>query len=209
MLNDVPRERKERDEKIISLILHIIRNLLSIKDAVGSNYASTDNLEKSTLQVSLCLCPLWCPSRQRLPHPSPVGSHRPTRVLALPSSPHHSRLLFANARLQSLQRPRPRHSSTPIARHLRERTLQRSKDCELRPVRRNSSHELMRAFCRPSETPSLLCSSKRTSSPRTGRAHPPLATLASERQSRFTSTATPVARWSSTGQARSLETWVI
>ena len=46
------REREEKDERIISLILHIIRNLLSIKDAVGSTFTSGDAFEKSTLQVS-------------------------------------------------------------------------------------------------------------------------------------------------------------
>lgn len=45
-------ERQEKDERIISLILHIIRNLLSIKDAVGSTFTSGDAFEKSTLQVS-------------------------------------------------------------------------------------------------------------------------------------------------------------
>ncbi|CED82764.1 timeless-domain-containing protein [Phaffia rhodozyma] len=46
-------ERTERDERIIKLVLSLIRNLLSIKDSVSSTHATADSYEKSTLQSRL------------------------------------------------------------------------------------------------------------------------------------------------------------
>ncbi|KAL7415832.1 timeless protein-domain-containing protein [Mrakia frigida] len=48
-------ERQDKDERIISLALHIVRNLLAIKDSVGSSLSSTDSIEKSTLQSTLII----------------------------------------------------------------------------------------------------------------------------------------------------------
>jgi replication fork protection complex subunit Tof1/Swi1 len=44
--------REERDEQIISLGLHIIRNLLAIKDAVAEGTATGEKEELANLQVS-------------------------------------------------------------------------------------------------------------------------------------------------------------
>ena len=45
--------RDERDQQVISLGLHIIRNLLSIKDLVVDDSATGEKLEMSRLQVSV------------------------------------------------------------------------------------------------------------------------------------------------------------
>lgn len=46
------RERSERDENVISLILHIWRNLAAIKDKALSGYRSAETIEEANLQVS-------------------------------------------------------------------------------------------------------------------------------------------------------------
>ena len=43
--------RDEKDEKIISLGLHIVRNLLAIKDAVAEGTATGEKEELANLQV--------------------------------------------------------------------------------------------------------------------------------------------------------------
>ena len=45
------RERTERDENVISLVLHVFRNLAYIKDRPTSSYHSADSIEESSLQV--------------------------------------------------------------------------------------------------------------------------------------------------------------
>lgn len=53
MLPCLATERKqEKDERVISLGLHIIRNMLSIKDAVANSSSSGQKEEMSRLQVS-------------------------------------------------------------------------------------------------------------------------------------------------------------
>jgi replication fork protection complex subunit Tof1/Swi1 len=47
------RDRTERDENIISLILHIWRNLAAIKDRPPSIYQSSETIEESHLQSEL------------------------------------------------------------------------------------------------------------------------------------------------------------
>lgn len=46
------RDRTQRDENIISLILHIWRNLAAIRDRAFSTYHSAESLEEASLQVS-------------------------------------------------------------------------------------------------------------------------------------------------------------
>lgn len=45
------RTRNQRDENVLSLILHIVRNLAAIKDRPSTSQASSDAQELSTLQV--------------------------------------------------------------------------------------------------------------------------------------------------------------
>lgn len=45
------QRREEKDDRIISLGLHIIRNMLAIKDLVAPDSATGDKEELSTLQV--------------------------------------------------------------------------------------------------------------------------------------------------------------
>lgn len=45
------RDRVDKDENIISLILHIFRNLAAVKDKRESNSISAEDIEASTLQV--------------------------------------------------------------------------------------------------------------------------------------------------------------
>lgn len=53
MLPCLAKSRKEeKDERVISLGLHIIRNMLSIKDAVASSTTMGQKEELSRLQVS-------------------------------------------------------------------------------------------------------------------------------------------------------------
>lgn len=47
------QRRDEKEERIISLGLHIVRNLLSIKDIVAEDRAIGDKEELSTLQVRI------------------------------------------------------------------------------------------------------------------------------------------------------------
>lgn len=61
MLPSLAKPRKEeKDERIISLGLHIIRNLLSIKDAVVTINASGEKEELAYLQVSYISCSVPC-----------------------------------------------------------------------------------------------------------------------------------------------------
>lgn len=46
------RNRSGRDENVISLILHIWRNLAAIKDKALSGYRSAETIEEANLQVS-------------------------------------------------------------------------------------------------------------------------------------------------------------
>jgi hypothetical protein len=45
------RDRNTRDENVISLVLHVWRNLCAIKDKTASTYHSADAVEEATLQV--------------------------------------------------------------------------------------------------------------------------------------------------------------
>lgn len=45
--------RDEKEDRVISLGLHVVRNLLAIKDVVAEDTATGDKEELSTLQVSL------------------------------------------------------------------------------------------------------------------------------------------------------------
>jgi replication fork protection complex subunit Tof1/Swi1 len=47
--------RNDKDERIISLGLHIVRNLLAIRDVVAPDSATGEKEELSTLQVSFML----------------------------------------------------------------------------------------------------------------------------------------------------------
>ena len=47
------RDRTERDENMLSLVLHIIRNLAAIRDKPRSAFNSADSLELSTMQSEL------------------------------------------------------------------------------------------------------------------------------------------------------------
>ncbi|KAG1890981.1 hypothetical protein F4604DRAFT_1949316 [Suillus subluteus] len=47
------KERKERDEQIVHLVLHLIWNLIFIKDLPANTYLSTDQAEYSSLQTRL------------------------------------------------------------------------------------------------------------------------------------------------------------
>lgn len=47
------RERTDRDENVINLILHIFRNLAAIEDRRAKSTASTEAIEQSHLQVSI------------------------------------------------------------------------------------------------------------------------------------------------------------
>lgn len=54
LLPSLARPRKEeRDEKIISLGLHIVRNLLAVKDLVAESHATGEKEELASLQVRL------------------------------------------------------------------------------------------------------------------------------------------------------------
>lgn len=46
-----PRERTERDENVISLILHIWRNLAAIKDRSVSSFSSAEAMAEANMQV--------------------------------------------------------------------------------------------------------------------------------------------------------------
>lgn len=46
--------RNDKDERVISLGLHIVRNLLAIRDVVAPDSATGEKEELSTLQVSFC-----------------------------------------------------------------------------------------------------------------------------------------------------------
>lgn len=46
------RDRSERDENVISLILHIFRNLAAIEDRRATANNSTETIEQANLQVS-------------------------------------------------------------------------------------------------------------------------------------------------------------
>ncbi|KAG5220556.1 Topoisomerase associated factor [Salix suchowensis] len=50
-----PKERKERDGQIVSVVLHLIRNLAFIKDLPSNSHLSSDQAEFSTLQTKLVL----------------------------------------------------------------------------------------------------------------------------------------------------------
>lgn len=52
-LEKTRRDRTEKDENIISLILHIFRNLAGLRDGSGGRSASAESIEQSTLQVRL------------------------------------------------------------------------------------------------------------------------------------------------------------
>jgi replication fork protection complex subunit Tof1/Swi1 len=53
MLPCLAKTRKEeKDERVISLGLHIIRNLLSVKDAIASDTTTGQKEEMSRMQVS-------------------------------------------------------------------------------------------------------------------------------------------------------------
>lgn len=54
------RERTERDENVISLVLHVFRNLAYIKDRPTSSYHSADSIEESSLQVKKFLPVMRC-----------------------------------------------------------------------------------------------------------------------------------------------------
>lgn len=56
LLPSLAKPRKEeRDEKIISLGLHIVRNLLAVKDSVAEGHAIGEKEELASLQVGLSL----------------------------------------------------------------------------------------------------------------------------------------------------------
>ena len=56
MLPCLAKTRKEeKDERVISLGLHIIRNLLSVKDAVASDTTTGQKEEMSRMQVNPCV----------------------------------------------------------------------------------------------------------------------------------------------------------
>lgn len=59
--------REERDEQVISLGLHIVRNLLSIKDVVASDMATGNQQEFAHLQVRLAF-PFNIISRSTMVH---------------------------------------------------------------------------------------------------------------------------------------------
>lgn len=53
LLPSLAKPRKEeRDEKIISLGLHIVRNLLAVRDSVAEGHSIGDKEELASLQVS-------------------------------------------------------------------------------------------------------------------------------------------------------------
>lgn len=45
------RDRMEKNDNLISMILHLIRNLLAIQDKPSSSYQSTDSIEQASSQV--------------------------------------------------------------------------------------------------------------------------------------------------------------
>lgn len=48
------KERKERDSQIISIILHLFRNLAFIRDLPSNSHLSADQAEYSSMQVCVC-----------------------------------------------------------------------------------------------------------------------------------------------------------
>ncbi|KDQ32651.1 hypothetical protein PLEOSDRAFT_48756 [Pleurotus ostreatus PC15] len=50
-----PKERKERDGQIVSVVLHLIRNLAFVKDLPSNSHLSSDQAEFSKLQTKLVL----------------------------------------------------------------------------------------------------------------------------------------------------------
>lgn len=45
------RERMEKNDNLLNMLLHLIRNLLAIQDKPSTSTQSTESLEQSSLQV--------------------------------------------------------------------------------------------------------------------------------------------------------------
>lgn len=121
MLPCLAKPRKEeKDERVISLGLHIVRNMLSIKDPIATSTTTGQKEEMSRLQVSPPEAGRTSKSlmadvaRIVEPHPSAPQAH-------VSATHAHARFLCRQDRPKSVQHARARHFALGLPRGAAQR----------------------------------------------------------------------------------------